>query len=317
MGQKAPLQGQSRNREFAPGKGAGAALALAAALFFFVVPLSATPKDPRLQNIKTFAFALGDGMLSGDVAARFAGYDLVIVDGEEVEPAQVAALHAQGTIVLAYLSVGTIERGRWWFDSVRRFRLDYWGNWGEWYADTSRVGYRRVIIRKVAPWMLNKGVDGLFLDNTDMIGNHRRQRDGMYTLIRRLSSLVHGQGKFLFAQNGRQFIGPVISCYDGWNREDVSWSYDFDTDTYYPRPAEDVAVALADIQSMSAAGLLVTAVDYVEAGDAAAEGVCLANACSVGAIPFISDIWLTRMPAAPPLCGTEVPRPPQVARPSR
>lgn len=268
-----------------------------------VCPLAAVPKDPRLQNVKTWAFAIGDGMLEGDVAARFAGYDLVIVDGEEVQPSQVAALHANGTIVLSYLSVGTIENWRWWYPDVKRFRLDYWGDWGEWYANVSKDGYRRIIIRKVAPWMLNKGVDGLFLDNTDMIETHPRQKGGMRTLVKRLASLVHSQNKFLFAQNGEDVIGPSLPYYDGWNREDVTWTYDFDTETYYQQPADENAAALAALQTISAAGLLVTATDYVAAGDTAAETLCLENACSVGALSFVSDIDLTRLPSSPLMCG--------------
>lgn len=265
--------------------------------------LSAAPKDPRLQSVKTWAFAIGDGMLEGDVAARFAGYDLVIVDGEEVQPAQVAALQANGSIVLSYLSVGTIENWRWWYRDVKRFRLDYWGDWGEWYANVSKDGYRRIIIKKVAPWMLKKGVDGLFLDNTDMIEIHRSQTTGMRTLVKRLANLVHSQNKLLFAQNGEDVIGPSLPYYDGWNREDVTWSYDFDSGQYFRQSAEDIASAQAALQTISAAGLLVTATDYVEAGDDAAELECLLNACSVGALSFVSDIDLTRLPAAPLMCG--------------
>jgi uncharacterized protein (TIGR01370 family) len=231
------------------------------------------------------------------------GYDLVIVDGEDVEPAEVAALRQNGTIVLAYLSVGTIENWRWWYPSVKKYRLDYWGDWGEWYADASKDGYRNVIVQKVAPWVLKKGVDGLFLDNTDMIETHPRQKAGMRTLVKRLSNLVHSKNKFLFAQNGEDSIGPSLKYYDGWNREDVSWTYDFDTSQYHQQSPEDIAAALAALQTISAAGLLVTATDYVDDGNTAAEALCLQNACSAGALSFVSDIDLTRLPGAPLTCA--------------
>ena len=47
--------------------------------------------------------------------------------------------------MLAYLSVGTIERYRSWYRAARPYRLDLWGDWGEWYADTSKAGFRRLI----------------------------------------------------------------------------------------------------------------------------------------------------------------------------
>ena len=50
---------------------------------------------PRLAAVHTWAFAIGNGTLSGDIAQRYAGYDLVVVDGQEVTKRQVATLHAR------------------------------------------------------------------------------------------------------------------------------------------------------------------------------------------------------------------------------
>src|SRR5690349_8868317 len=95
------------------------------------VPATAAPHDARLAGVHSWAFAIGSGDLDGDVAARYAPFDLVVVDGEEVTPKQVAALHARGKIVLRYLSVGTIEKGRSWFTRAKRYRLELWDDWGE------------------------------------------------------------------------------------------------------------------------------------------------------------------------------------------
>ena len=50
----------------------------------------------------------------------------MIVDGEEATRGQLAALHGEGKLVLGYISVGTIERGRGWYRSAKPYRLDYW-----------------------------------------------------------------------------------------------------------------------------------------------------------------------------------------------
>ena len=72
--------------------------------------------------------------------------------------------------MLAYLSVGTIEKWRGWFDDIKRYRLEPWQDWkDEWFADVSKPGLRRIIVRRIAPGILDKGFDGLFLDNVDMI----------------------------------------------------------------------------------------------------------------------------------------------------
>jgi endo-alpha-1,4-polygalactosaminidase (GH114 family) len=271
---------------------------LAVVLFACAASAAATPRDPRLRQVRSFAFAIGSGALKRPLGR----YDLVVVDGEEASAARVATLHRQGAIVLAYLDVGTIERGRWWWPAARRYRLDLLAEWGEWYADVRSAGYRRLIADRVAPWMLRKGFDGLFLDNTDMVETHPGQRGGMRRLAASLARLVHAHRGLLFTQNGEDSIGPALRYYDGWNREDVSFTYDFARLRYVPQPRRAVATAQAALRRIAAAGLFVTATDYVPAGDGADTGTAVSNACAAGALPFVSDIELTRVPAEPLHC---------------
>ena len=183
-------------------------LLLAAVLLVAVAaPAAATPSDPRLAGVHSWAFAIGSGDLDGDYAARYAPFDLVVVDGEEVTAKQVAALHANGTVVLGYLSVGTIEKGRSWFAAAKRYRLELWEDWGEWYADVAQRGYRTLIARTVAPKLRAKKLDGLFLDNVDMVETHRRQRAGMVALVKTLAR----DGGLLFAQNGDDFMPTRVA----------------------------------------------------------------------------------------------------------
>jgi polysaccharide biosynthesis protein PelA len=283
--------------------------AVAAALTLFPVSAvfsasaAAAPRAARLRHVHSWAFAIGDGDLSGDVVARYSDYDLVVVDGQEATARQVDGLRRAGKIVLAYLDVGTIEPGRPWYAVARRYRLGYWPDWGEWYANVASPGFRRLIRRSVAPGMLRKRFDGLFLDNTDMIETHPRQVRGMRTLVRGLGRLAHGEGKLLFAQNGEDSIGPLLSVYDGWNREDVLATYDFARHRYLRQPRAEVAAADRALRRIARAGLLTLATDYVAAGDAAGTRAAIANACGAGAVPFVSDIDLTRVPVIAPRCG--------------
>lgn len=271
-------------------------LALAALLALSAVTAApAAPKDKRLRSVKTWALPLGEGALA-NVLRRPGAFDLVVVDGEEVKPAQIRKLRRHGTLVLGYLSVGTIESYRWWYGEASPYKLELWGAWGEWYADVSRQGFRDLIAGRVAPRMLRKGLNGLFLDNTDMIETHPAQRDGMRALAARLARLVHGRGKLLFTQNGDSSIGPMLRHFDGWNREDVSWTYDFDTNHYVRVGAADRAYALASVRRIRGRGLLVTTTDYLPAGrpDAASEAV--RTSCRAGALPYVSNIGLSRVP---------------------
>jgi uncharacterized protein (TIGR01370 family) len=277
---------------------------LAAALAVLAAPAAvhAAPSDPRLAGVEDFAFALGIDPNTDAAAARLAGYDLVVVDAEQAKSGRVARLRAGGAVVLGYLSVGTIEPYRSWYPRLKPFRLkSRFEEFDEFYADVNDRGFRREIANRIAPRLLRKGFDGLFLDNTDMVEGHGAQRPGMRRLVRRLSAVVRRRGGLLFSQNGERTIGPLLRFYDGWNREDVSWTYSFKRKRYARRTPAQLAEAQAALRRISAAGLLVTASDYT-AGDAAAEQESVANACAAGAVPFVSDIGLRRLPAAPLAC---------------
>jgi hypothetical protein len=226
----------------------------------------------------------------------------VVVDGEEATAGQVASLRRAGKLVLGYLDVGTIEPGRSWYALLKPYRLAYWGDWGEWYADVARSGFRRAIVKQVAPALLRKHFDGLFLDNTDMIETYTRQAPGMRVLIGALSGLVHSRGDLLFTQNGEDSIGAELRYFDGWNREDVTGTYDFARNRYVVQPRAEIIAAQRALRHIAAAGLLVLSTDYLPASDTSAARAALANACAAGALPFLSDISLSRVPAAPAHC---------------
>jgi polysaccharide biosynthesis protein PelA len=271
----------------------------------FAPEAQGVPADPRLAGVQDFAFGLGLDANDPAVLAQLERYDLVVVDGEQTRPSSVARLRATGAVVLGYLSVGTIEPFRSWYPKLKPYRLrDRFKQFGEIYADVDAPGFRRAISRRIAPHLLRTGFDGFFLDNTDMVETHKRERPGMRRLVRSLSRLVHGGGGLLFAQNGDASIGNLLRFYDGWNREDVSWTYSFKRRRYVHQPAEEIAGAQSAMRHIGARGLLVTATDYTSPGDGVALQESVANACAAGALPFVSDIGLTRLPESPLSCGS-------------
>jgi uncharacterized protein (TIGR01370 family) len=259
------------------------------------------PSDPRLAGVESFALALGIP-LDEESASRLAPFDLVVVDGEGATTELVEALRADGGLVLGYLSVGTVEEGRSWTAAADPYRLDRWEEWDEDYADVADPGFRRLMVEQVAPQLLASGVDGLFLDNTDMVVGHPAQAEGMVELVAALASLVHARGGLVFTQNGDQVVHALVEHLDGWNREDVSATYSFERETYEPVSARDTAAAQATLERLAEEGLLVTTTDYVADGDVEATRQAVAASCEAGALPFVADIGLTRIPDEPHRC---------------
>ena len=271
-------------------------------------------EDPLLTDAESFAFVIVNGMLKGEEAAvadRLGDYDVVVIDGEEASPGEVSALGDEGSVVLAYLSVGTIEKWRSWYPTVKRYRLAAWQDWkDEWFADVSKEGLRDALADEIAPAILAKGFDGLFLDNVDMIEprKHKDQREGMRELVARLGDLVHADAGLLFAQNGywgfEKFGILADGHLDGWNREDVTWTYDFEKREYVHNSRRGLDEALSDLIAMRDLGLFTTATNYTRRSTGPAVDESIDDACGVGALPFIGDIGLTakRLPTSPYVC---------------
>ena len=108
----------------------------------------------------------------------------------------------------------------------------------------------------------------------------------MRLLVAALAKLVHGRSGFLFAQNGADVDGPILRYLDGWNREDIG------TD----------ASAVRDLRAEHAHGLLTLATGYVKDATSPAVVRDIRLACGASALPFVSNLELTRIPQPPPHC---------------
>lgn len=112
-----------------------------------------------------------------------------------------------------------------------------------------------------------------------------------------LGLLVHRSRGLLFTQNGEASIGPTLRLYDGWNREDVTSTYDFGSSRYRRVSAGDRRAARWALRRIAGRGLLTLATDYVASNDARPTKAAISAACSAGALPYVGDIGLRRVPA--------------------
>lgn len=276
-------------------------------LLFFLLhsPALCHSIDARLKTVKTFAFAIGLGTLDQETITRLGEFDLVIVDAETTSAAKVSKLHRSGSLVLGYLSIGTIEPGRTWYKELKPYRLEYWDDWGEWYSDVSRSGFRSIILKSLVPKLMKKRFDGIFLDNVDMIETHAGQKTGMFELVKALSKSFRKDRKLLFAQNGDTFIASLAKYLDGWNREDVSLTYNFDESRYEENSEEEKVRSIKTLKRLHKAGLLTLATDYASSPNDISAQAGKERACAAGALYYVSTINLETLPDSPISCAPQ------------
>jgi uncharacterized protein (TIGR01370 family) len=250
----------------------------------------------RLRRARRWAPVIGAYALP-DVG----GCDLVVVDGLPERDgswagaaARLAAARQAGALVLAYLSVGTVEDWRPYAAGVPAdWTLGPVLGWeGERYADARRRGWRALMARQAGA-LQSAGFDGLFLDNLDVAEEFPDTKDAVVALVAELRATA--PALLLCAQNGLAVADRLPI--DALGHEDTWWRCG-DDGRCVASPPHETAEILGGLRRQRARGLTVLTLDYTAPGAPAAQEV-VAAARAEGFVPAVSVLALDRAPHAP------------------
>jgi cysteinyl-tRNA synthetase, unknown class len=262
-------------------------------------PATRSGRLAALRRVRSWAPVIG-----ADALPALDAPDLVVVDGlpeargdDGGARARLAAARATGALVIAYLSVGTVEDWRAYASEVAPgWTLGPVPGWeGERFVDARASGWRRIMAREAAG-LQERGFDGIFLDNLDVAEDHPATQDALVELV--VGIRAAAAEALLVAQNGLTTIDrlPV----DAVAREDTWWRWG--DDRYERSPPQETAAILDDLRRQRARGLVVLTLDYTEPGDPAA-GAIVACSRAEGFVPAVSVLALDRAPHAPARSG--------------
>lgn len=165
------------------------AAALAAVLFFLLRGCSADPdeesrkpgktgetaektkEDPETgTSVESYGVFLGIDSRSFMIS-EFEGYDLVVVDAQELSAHQLAQLHLAGHTVYSYLNIGSVEKSRDYFERFEECFMGRYDNWpDEVWVDVTQQEWQDFVSVELLDRIREKDpeIDGLFLDNLDV-----------------------------------------------------------------------------------------------------------------------------------------------------
>ena len=191
-------------------------------------------------------------------------FDLLILDPDAYTRADFEELKAEGKILLGYLNVGEVESYRWYAGQVpKKWLLGVNPKWPEHrFVNVKKRGWRKLLIRKVAPRIFQRGADGLFLDSVDLASPGRRPklRGAMVRLIRELHQKF--PEKFLVLNNGQFLLRDVAEATSALAVENVFTKSDENGRVL--RPAGEVSDILQNLQNLKKQFQLpVFVVDYL------------------------------------------------------
>ncbi len=189
--------------------------------------------DDSSDGAEKYVVLIGE---DSDIADKLSDIDLLVIDAEYFSQNDIARLRENGIReIFSYINIGSIESFRSYDTDFEKYTLGAYENWPEekW-IDVSAPEWQACTASRVDS-LVQKGVDGFFVDNTDVYYNYPQEciYDGILTI---LDYMDHTGGKILI-NGGDCFVKKYLTTeknvlIDGVNQENVFTAYDFSKDVY-------------------------------------------------------------------------------------
>lgn len=184
-------------------------------------------------------------------------YKTIVLEGQSFSREQIAELKAEGHTVYSYINVGALETYRPYYDRFSSLCLDVYENWeDERWVDVSDPAWQDFVINELSQELIDKGVDGLFVDNVDVYYHYKR--DEVFDGLTRILTSFEERGMYTLINGGDVYITTYLERYgsldgviDGVNQETVFSKILWDGDRFSRQEGEERAYFqeyLADVK---------------------------------------------------------------------
>ena len=216
-------------------------------------------------NSKYGVFLNYDGDLS-----KFSDYDEIVIDAQYFTKEQITEYKKDGHRVYSYLNIGSLETFRPYYNNFADITLSDYENWDEerW-IDASNLAWQNYVLNTLAPALIEKGVDGFFVDNCDVY--YIYQNDSMLNGVATIMKGLKGYNKAVIMNGGDTFLDAYCSKLGVWsdvvtgvNQETVFSKIDWDDENHGVSDPEDRAYFTEYLERYSKAGVKVYLLEYTK-----------------------------------------------------
>lgn len=218
------------------------------------------------QNNTTFKYGVFIGA-NAEQIDLFLGYDIVVIDAAYYSKADIDKLHQNDIVVYSYLNIGSIESFRDFFPTYEHLILDEYEDWpDEYWIDVSNSKWKEQI-DKQADSLTLKGVDGFFIDNTDVYYQYHNPAifQGLVDILNELNQyqndIIINGGDVFVTEAIIETDSPAIEI-TGINQECVFTNIDFQQEKFVRQDIENTNYYQDYIESCSKKSLKVYLLEY-------------------------------------------------------
>ncbi|MGM7684395.1 putative glycoside hydrolase [Cytobacillus sp. Hm23] len=206
-------------------------------------PLSAKHKN-ALMNVEDYVIYYGH--VNDKLVKELSSYDLIIIEPHQMTTEQVQTIKDSGTIVLGYISM--MELATWNEDFVTKVQQDdyliinnervYVKDWDTYLMDISKPHYQRLLIDEIDIEIIQKNLDGIFIDTIGDIDDFfydqphiaNKLRDSYVELLKTVNEqhsdllLLQNWGFETFKEASKDYVhGIMWEDFDKRKLENSSW----------------------------------------------------------------------------------------------
>ena len=197
------------------------------------------------EEASAFLYPYGVFLGINDNLAQFKDYEIVVIDAQYFSGEEIDSFRSEGHQVYTYLNIGSLEDFRDYYEEYRDLSLGEYEHWEEevW-VDVSQQKWQDLILKELVPELLEKHVDGFFVDNCDVYYEYPEQKilDGLGVIMQELVAT----GKDVIINSGDCFMdawceqgGTWDQVITGINQESVFSSILWDDDKFGRQEEED------------------------------------------------------------------------------
>ncbi|WP_296793034.1 endo alpha-1,4 polygalactosaminidase [Ruminococcus sp.] len=195
-------------------------------------------------------------------------YEKVVIDAQYFTTEEIAALKDSGHTVYSYINLGSVEDFRPYYKDYEGITLGVYENWEEekW-VDVSKPEWQSFVVDELAEDIVGKGVDGLFVDNTDVYYHYPTDEifDGVTNILKGFKDLntyviINGGDAYVTEYAKRN--SELDSIMDAENQETIFSKINWDDETFTSNESSETTYFKEYVEMVSSYGKDVYLLEY-------------------------------------------------------